>query len=116
VDYRQMQAQQARAELYELEAAAMKKQQELDQKREQLAMYMSAFEQQTPAAAAPAPTFNSDGWSFGRVVGTTVLIVLAMAVGGVWNEVGHRGARAVRQADMQGSWGHSAPASVWSDE
>jgi len=110
--YRQQQAAAIRAELYELEAAALKKQAELDAKRAQHELYMGTM--LPPASAAPMPEpapapSSDDGWSFGRIVGTTVLIVIALVAGGVWNEVGHRAARVVRQADLQGSWGNSVP-------
>jgi hypothetical protein len=118
MDYmRQQKAAAARANMLRLEAERLEKDAEFENARSDFEMYLGAM--QSPPAPTPAlpmtqptPVQGDDGWSFGRVVGVTVLVVLALFTGAVWTEAGHRAGRAVRetrQADMQGSWGNSVP-------
>jgi len=113
--YRQQQAAVRRAAMFKAQAELLEKQAAYEQLQQEHDVYMGAA---APPAAAPIPALPlqmpaeqpaGDGWSFGRIVGTTVLVVLALFTGAVWTEAGHRAGKLMRQADMQGSWGNSVP-------
>jgi len=122
MDYRQQQAAAARARLFELQAEQLKKQAEIDQAVADCEMYLSAaaptphaVHAPVPPMPVPQPAAESERVGAGVYALVVVAVMMAFVFGSVWRDVSHR-ERAARQADMQGSWGNSRPASVWGAE
>jgi hypothetical protein len=116
--YRQQQAAAKRAAMLKLEAERLEKEAEYENLRSEYDMYLGAM--QAPAAA-PMPVAMQAAAQEPERVGAgvyaliVVAVMMAFAFGSVWRDVSHR-ERAARQADSQGSWGHSRPASAWGEE
>jgi len=118
--YRQQQAAVRRAAMFKAQAELLEKQAAYEQLQQEHDVYMGASAPPQASAAPmpvamPAAAQEPERVGAGAYVLIGLAVMMAFAFGSAWRDVSHR-ERAARQADAQGSWGHSRSASAWGEE
>jgi len=102
MDYRQQQAAQLRAELFELQAKRMREDEVIAQKQSLYDLYTGTGQPPQPVPAAlPLPVAPAkSGWTFGQVVGAVMLVMFSFFAGSAWVSA----AKQHRAVDARESW------------